>query len=447
VLDLVHFLVHRLNGITYSSCQGHRLSSGGWRLRNIGILCRDQGERLYLLNVLKSAAQNLGEQAVEVTPGKSVSEEGELDTIEITFLPQAEDAVLYFSSVDKACDEFLIALQREVSPPPLYWEIMVRENQPEIGIENVRRTFSDYISTAISSNNHKFNVRAAEPRYRNEALAVKHYARSGNIAIFNNHAWALAFWALVLGSRKDLSASSSFQIIHMDYHSDLMSPRMFYSFPEEGFIDFFTKDPVNFDREETIDRAIYSTAIGPGSFLLPFFYQQKGRRIRLDHIYPDPERETSDAGMEKEIYVPGLLRYGIEQDGPLILQQFGPTLALRREPEGEANLTISHLNAEGMEFPALVGEVIILDIDLDFFSNKMRGGSDWRTKPGWHPGEEELGRLMVYTRKLIEMIALSGVPVVVTIATSNDFCPSEIASATLQKLLLDLKAGGLIHQG
>lgn len=49
VRTLVYLLVHRLNCITCWSCQGHRLTSGGWRPRGVGIICRSQTEYTYLV--------------------------------------------------------------------------------------------------------------------------------------------------------------------------------------------------------------------------------------------------------------------------------------------------------------------------------------------------------------------------------------------------------------
>lgn len=437
VRDLVHFLTYRLNCITYSSCQGHHLSHGnGFRRRNVGILCRDGIEFSYLLSALKSASRHTGEEVVDVAMGQVITENSELDTIEITFLPNEKNPIEYFSSVDKAYEEFILGLHQEFSQPPTVWEIPV-DNSAEIDIEDIRGTFSNYsFSDEIAIVGDRVIVSTKEPYYRNEALAVRHYARVGNIAIVNNHAWSLLFWTRVLSTLKGCDAVSSHQIIHIDYHSDLMMPQLFYSSAVGTFMDFFTKEPVLFDDEKTIEKAIYSTAIGPGSFLLPFFYLQNGRQIRYDHIYPGKKREESDRAPR---------RYTIGKNGPPILKQYGPTLTLRNGAEKERNIEIRSHSAKRAEFPAIVGDIVFLDIDLDFFSNKMGGTTDWRTNPGWHPDDGELKQLFDYVRDMAERIVLSGTPVIVSIATSTNFCPPEVALPALQQLLLLFKTGGLIR--
>lgn len=436
VRDIVHFLVHKLNCITYSNCPGHRLSHDKvFRRRNIGILCRDGVELSYLLSALKSSSRYTGEEAVGVEMGRVVTEKGELDTIEITFLPNEKNPTEYFSSVDKANDEFILGLHQEFSQPPTVWEIPV-DNSAEIDIEDIRRTFSNYSFSEIAIVGDRAIVSTKEPYYRNEALAVRHYARAGNIAIVNNHAWSLSFWTRLLSTWTGCDSVSAYQIIHIDYHSDLMMPQLFYSSAMGTFMDFFTKEPVLFDDEKTIEKAIYSTAIGPGSFLLPFFYLQNGRRIRYDHIYPGKKREGSDRAPR---------RYTVGKNGPPILKNYGPTLTLRNGAEKERNIEIRSHSAKRAEFPAIVGDIVFLDIDLDFFSNKMGGTTDWRTNPGWHPDDGELKQLFDYVRDMAERIVLSGKPVIVSIATSTNFCPPEIALPALQQLILFFKTGGLIR--
>ena len=46
---------------------------------------------------------------------------------------------------------------------------------------------------------------------------------------------------------------------------------------------------------------------------------------------------------------------------------------------------------------------------------------------------------------MAERIVLSGTPVIVSIATSTNFCPPEVALPALQQLILFLKTGGLIR--
>ncbi len=334
-----------------------------------------------------------------------------------------------------ANNESMLDLQQEFSQPPTVWEIPI-DNSAEIDIEDIRRTFSNYSFSEIAIVGDRVVVSTKEPYYRNEALAVRHYARVGNIAIVNNHAWSLSFWTRVLSTWTGCDAVSSHQIIHIDYHSDLMMPQLFYSSAMGTFMDFFTKEPVLFDDEKTIEKAIYSTAIGPGSFLLPFFYLQNGRRIRYDHIYPGKKREGSDRAPR---------RYTIGKNGPPILKQYGPTLTLRNGAEKERNIEIRSHSAKRAEFPAIVGDIVFLDIDLDFFSNKMGGTTDWRTNPGWHPDDGELRQLFDYVRDMAERIVLSGRPVIVNIATSTNFCPPEVALPALQQLILFLKTGGLIR--
>ncbi len=108
VRDLVTVLVEDLSCITYSSCQGHQLRDGSWiRPRNVGILCRDQAEHLFLRDFLGKVIAESGLAQPRILSDWLESEEGVFRTVEIIFEVDPSDPAKYASSIERDYRNFV----------------------------------------------------------------------------------------------------------------------------------------------------------------------------------------------------------------------------------------------------------------------------------------------------------------------------------------------------
>ncbi len=107
IRDLVTVLVEDLNCVTYSSCQGHELPDGRVRHRNVGILCRDQAEQLFLQEFFKRLVASSGLAQPKISTDWLESEEDLFRTVEIIFEDDSTDPANYESSLEKDYHHFV----------------------------------------------------------------------------------------------------------------------------------------------------------------------------------------------------------------------------------------------------------------------------------------------------------------------------------------------------
>ncbi|RYZ87224.1 MAG: hypothetical protein EOP04_12215, partial [Proteobacteria bacterium] len=92
-----------------------------------------------------------------------------------------------------------------------------------------------------------------------------------------NDSWTAYAWSRWLSSRNETS-SGKVTILHVDYHKDLMSPRLIGS--GSGFKDILTGAEFMLDEPVAVKASILSGAIGVGSFMVPFLHQFEDVEVR-----------------------------------------------------------------------------------------------------------------------------------------------------------------------
>lgn len=436
VTELVRILVEDINCITYSSCQGHKIAGQDIILpRSVGVLCRDEIEQLFLRDLFMAAAAKSQPLRPHIFNDWVESGNDLFRTVEIVFELEPTQREIYWSTMEESYHSFLSNLK--TLPDLKGKKIITMDGVDKKQItKKIEKIFGDHGYKNIHWESQKVIIEDCRPFYRNEALSVAYWARHGNIAIVNNHAWSLLFWILSAGSMLESNPSLGIHLIHIDFHSDLSSPRIFCD-QSKSFVDYFTHEIVDLKDKKSLIKAIRSTAIGPGSFILPFLYLNRKRKCKLDMIVPlrpayDGERYNKQ-------------RWQIKDDGSALPGAFGNTLRLApsRIDEHQA-IELSCKDIIDLDIQTdFDNNLTILDIDLDFFSNRLKGSDNWVENPGWHPDEPTRLKLFKQTETFLNHLFAERAPNVITLATSPDFCPSDVRREAFGHLNRFLTKSGL----
>jgi uncharacterized protein len=418
VLELVRVLVEDINCITYSSCQGHKVPGQDLILpRNVGILCRDETEQCFLSDLFMTAAAESQPFKPKIFNDWVESGNELFRTVEIVFECDPTQQENYWSLVKESYDSFWMNLKNRCNFTEYSTITLKGVGKHQIN-SKIEEIFGDYKYRNIRCESDKAIVEDCQPFYRNEVLSVEYQARNGNIAIVNNHAWSLLFWILSAGSLLESNPSLGIHLVHIDFHSDLSSPRMFFCNHRKSFVDYFTHDTIDLTDPKSLIKAIRSTAIGPGSFIQPFLYLNRKRKCKLDIIVPITPSFDGEQFNNKS--------WQIEVNGMDLPGVLGNTLQLspsRMIEFPSIDISCKNVNNSNIQ-PDYANNLIILDIDLDFFSNRLRGSNNWNEEPGWHPDDTTRLKLFQQIRMVLSNIFTDGIPNVITLATSSDFCPS-----------------------
>ena len=357
------------------------------------------------------------------------SGKGAFRTLEITFKDDPTDPAKYESSIEKDYRNFVENLKRACFSDNTM-EIAIHVDPANSGqfLTELEQTFCDYKFSSISFKSGKLGVADCRPFYRSESLSLLHQARRGRVAIVNNHAWGFLFWFLSTEHLLSSSPTAGIHIIHIDYHSDLASPRLYFCKRRKRFIDYFTREPVDLRDRDAIAKAIRSTAIGPGNFILPFLYLNRERKCKVDLIVPSIPSHDGDKFSGTD--------WSVETDGPALPGIIEKTLRLApciAGQHGNVEITCKPISDVQLELD-FDRYIIILDMDFDFFSNCLKGSSDWLASPGWHPDFKTRSVLLGQAETLLSQLLQQGITHATTVSTSPDFCPAHVRVEAFQRL-------------
>ncbi|MGO9372534.1 MAG: radical SAM protein [Syntrophobacteraceae bacterium] len=429
IRDLVTILIEDMDCITYSSCQGHqRLDGSLIRPRNVGILCRDETEQLSLTDFLKSVVTSSEADQPSILNDWLESGNDLYRTVEIVFECDSSRSETYWATIEKRYNHFVQYLKR-ASSLNYKFEMDISVKATKQISNELKSILCDCKYSSISLKHGKLAVKDCRPFYRNEALSLLHQARrrTGS-AIVNNHAWGLLSWVLSAAQLLNSNPVAGIHLIHIDYHSDLASPRLYSRGRERTLVDYFTRESVDLWDSDSVAKAIRSTAIGPGSFILPFLYANRERKCKIDLIVPSSPSYDGDKfnGSGWSIGIDGPPLPGI------------PDKTLRLEPcpsDRQGNLKIACRPISDVQLEVDFDRyIVILDIDFDFFSNRLAGSSDWSASPGWHPDFKTRSVLFEQVEDLLGEILAKGTPHATTLAISPDFCPKSIRFEVFNRL-------------
>jgi hypothetical protein len=171
-----------------------------------------------------------------------------------------------------------------------------------------------------------------------------------------------------------------------------------------------------------------------GSFVIPTFYEIPG--IDFIWIYSNDERLVNKHPAQT------LHRYDILGVPGDYLRPESLRLVANPEYKERATQVLGEFNYCCGTLPIIkswqqitTAEVLILNIDLDYFDNRENGDSEWQKNEHWSPPTVEQDRMVeeLFTffqeKELLPRIQL------ITIAESPNFCPKSSAQRLLEQLM------------
>ncbi len=436
-------------GLILSSCQAGNLPNGNIRYPSIGILPRSRDEAAWTLGFLQDVASivNAASSAgSHVAVEQQVSESTDsCPIIDIRFFPtestvddsllQVRQQVLEFEHILDGLLKLLPPAYLRPHPPQdvqTAWEKADSEetashapHEFRIGLGRDRResdpdfkTMKDALCNTrvnaqrLSGNN--YVVITSGALYPDERASVCAQVDSGRVTVMLNHAWALLAW---MRAMRAFPPDQSICITHFDSHSDMMGPMIGVDNANATVTNRFTAERAPRVEMDFWANAIGSTAVGPGSFLLPFLYLYPDARIL--NVSPTNGNASQTAVRRGSVRpVKSFVFPDVERPLEFIDDNEGPT--------SWANVTVDCVQDVDPH------SIWILDIDCDYFANTYDGHIHLT------PGERTYQRSSC--EDLIEGLCSvlspgSRTPDIVTIAVSPDFCPLLVAAKAIGRVL------------
>lgn len=314
------------------------------------------------------------------------------------FAMQAGDAIEsiydYFNGLDIECVEY-----------DEYYQVVVRPNQ---------YTYCEDISQGLNF----LGISAEEV---GEYCLIK-----DNMALCLSENWlSYAFSYL---SEKDGCNNMSMNIIHVDDHSDLMSP--FICLEKDKYYNMLSGDEIKFYDSESIKKAVRSGAITIGSMLTAIIYSMN--QTNIIHIKNDVQPQ--EYKLSKDIIFDIMLREGSQRI--VANKQCGCAEKNRYFITNDWNDLENRMN---WDLPSL------LHIDMDYFNNRYNASTSWtecqkRHDPNFAQQQHEMDKLIASIESIKKRTCIK----YVLIGISPSFYPVEYWEGGLNYLLTELQRIGII---
>lgn len=230
-----------------------------------------------------------------------------------------------------------------------------------------------------------------------------------------NDSWTLYSWSKWLAKQNTIP--DEIIILHVDYHNDLMSPRIAKS--DDGYIDILTGTYFDIANPESVENAILSGAIGVGSFMVPLLH--KINKVHLRHLCDGPllAKKAQINSLKKEW----------ENDTLIGLNSKRPKVTFERLDENKfspENIHYKITNDTEEWISALPNVPILLHIDMDYFNCRYDGDSDWQHHlPRFDPAYQEIEKRIDSVCAALLKSEIKNRVVDIAIALSPGFYPAE----------------------
>ena len=250
--------------------------------------------------------------------------------------------------------------------------------------------------------------------------------RRAGVQVSLSDAWTVASWSRLLAAHANRSVPVV--VLHADDHEDLMSPRLVLR--NGTLFDLISGKPVHVNRPASVDAALYSGAIGMGSFMVPMLTAD--RQVHVHHLRPPSGRPRSQGryGLFLRHEPDILICPGEPRPAALIAE---PETCLQRDQVEVGSYTLTEsLDAWLDDLPS--DALLLLHVDCDYFNNRYDGDSDWRSHAQiYDPPADQVHRRVQELCKALR--PLGGRLDDVTIALSPGFFPAEYWQSTVEALL------------
>lgn len=160
-------------------------------------------------------------------------------------------------------------------------------------------------------------------------------------------------------------------VIHLDDHTDLMSPKICTS--GGNWTDLFTGDAVDFSAPESIRNAVESGAITLGSMLTPLIHYLD--RVDIIHIKQNSQR--TKRSIEKTTRPDSIIDPTKERLCINLLEEPVNT------PKSAGTYLATPSLANALQ-EIRAEDDLFLHVDMDFFNNRYDGSTSWEGEPVRH---------------------------------------------------------------
>lgn len=177
-----------------------------------------------------------------------------------------------------------------------------------------------------------------------------------------SEAWIPYAWSLFL--EKNLE-TKRLTIIHIDEHSDLMSP--FIQLENKIYTNMLSNEVINFNNPASIMRAIDSGAIYIGSMLTPIVLSVQN--VIVIHIKQNVKTKIHN------MYISTQLDNFIHKESNRVIVNI-----TEKYKNKLGNVYLQTSDYRLIEKFILKDSIIILHIDMDYFNNRYNGSTNWRNE-------------------------------------------------------------------
>lgn len=257
------------------------------------------------------------------------------------------------------------------------------------------------------------------------------YRQNKNYSIFLNDCWTLYSWSKLFRNLniKKLRLPDEIILIHLDSHTDLMSPHLI--FENKELKDILSNQKIDILKPNSIKSGINTGSIGIGSYILPLILRFS--RVHIRHLRQLNEKN----GLYKILITK-------KKDKVLGNGKFRPNLKFSERisliPDNnfkdEKKITTYFESNEYKKcFYGLPDAKILLHIDLDYFNNRFNGDSNYKDKinnldPDLNTILEMIDKIFDYLIKIVDKKNI----IDISVGISPGFFPSEYWSPTIKRL-------------
>lgn len=244
---------------------------------------------------------------------------------------------------------------------------------------------------------------------------------SQNQGLCLSDAWTPYAWSKHLNK---ICVPERLTIIHVDDHSDLMSPFIMQN--DKQYFDMLTQREVTWSNPESVESAVRSGAITIGSMLTPIV--MSAEQVNVIHLKQQSKTMTRcliKDTVDDNVLFQGAKRLTINRDGTCCSSTQDCYIET-----SEYHLIHEHV---------LQNSTVILHIDMDYFNNRFNGSTSWRTDqisfdPDFATQKQEMEKLCSELSIVNNISPIS----CVYIGISPSFYPSEFWKEGLSFLLENL---------
>lgn len=246
-----------------------------------------------------------------------------------------------------------------------------------------------------------------------------------NFCVCLSEAWIPYAWSKLTNNK---CKPKNLTIIHIDDHSDLMSP--FIKKYNGNYIDMITNKVIDFSNPLSVLNSVKSGAITIGSILTPIVFDVDD--IKILHLKQNAIKEYKNI-IKTTIYddfINNSKRISVNLD--------------HVQKIGFDNIYLKTNNWDDIYLELDFNSDIIVHIDMDYFNNRYNGSTSWYEENNIHnPTFSKQKKYIIDVCKNIKKINEIKPIKFILIGISPSFYPAEYWKQGLLYLLKQLKESGL----